>query len=405
MMECLLKNTINLNNNPRSSGNPRMEISGTNGFNNIYIGWDDRGGGIYDVSYKRSIDSGRSFENTMQINSNNNHDAINLGIAASRSDVYFIWRQGPPFSSDIFYRKSPDGGRTLGPIIDLSQNNGDSTLADIVASGNNVYVVWQDRTPGNYDIFYRRSTNNGDNFEDIINVSHNSGFSGASQVYASSSLFVFISMVDRVYVTWVDSGGVGGHEDIFYTWNSTTIPATGGSPLILPRGPSVAVYCNNFSFVVYERSFTHPTTFNVVDSKGNIVSMSKEPVPPNSSFRFDLSGYPPGTYTLNVYENVTKGIPRLVVSQSIHTPCLKDVKGEEYVPYWVLFPETEDIIDHEPSPENETTLKLKPQLSGNITSPSISPTISPSKNQSFATNETVTMSSINNLILPYITKN
>jgi hypothetical protein len=73
------------------------------------------------------------------------------------------------------------------------------------------------------------------------------------------------------YVTWVDSGGVGKNEDIFYTWNSTAIPATGGLPLILPRVPSVAVYCNNFSFVVYERSFTHATTFNVVDSKGNIV--------------------------------------------------------------------------------------------------------------------------------------
>ena len=99
-----------------------------------------------------------------------------------------------------------------------------------------------------------------------------------------------------------------------------------------------------------------------------------------------------------MYENVTKGIPRLVVSQSINTPCFKDVKGEEYVPYWVLFPQKEDIFDHGPSPENETTLKLKPKLSENITSPSIiSPTIIPSKNQTLAINETAAMSSANNL--------
>ena len=43
----------------------------------------------------------------------------------------------------------------------VSKNNGTSQLPQIAAQGNNVYVVWQDNTPGNYDILLKRSPNNG----------------------------------------------------------------------------------------------------------------------------------------------------------------------------------------------------------------------------------------------------
>ena len=40
-------------------------------------------------------------------------------------------------------------------------------------------VVWVDNTPGNYDIFYRRSTNSGASFGSTANLS-NSGASSFS---------------------------------------------------------------------------------------------------------------------------------------------------------------------------------------------------------------------------------
>ena len=48
----------------------------------------------------------------------------------------------------------------------------------IAVSGNNVHVVWDDNTPGNFDILYKRSTDGGASFtEPIKNLSGNAGTS------------------------------------------------------------------------------------------------------------------------------------------------------------------------------------------------------------------------------------
>ena len=48
--------------------------------------------------------------------------------------------------SDIFIRTSNDNGKTFGEEINLSNSTGiQSTRAEIVASGDNVYVSWWDK--------------------------------------------------------------------------------------------------------------------------------------------------------------------------------------------------------------------------------------------------------------------
>ena len=46
----------------------------------------------------------------------------------------------------------------FGRTVNLSNNGGDSggIGQGVAASGNDVYVVWRDNTPGSYDIFYRK---------------------------------------------------------------------------------------------------------------------------------------------------------------------------------------------------------------------------------------------------------
>ena len=46
--------------------------------------------------------------------------------------------------------RSTDGGLTFSaPPENLSENTGSSTEPQISVEGNNVYVVWEDDTPGN----------------------------------------------------------------------------------------------------------------------------------------------------------------------------------------------------------------------------------------------------------------
>jgi len=59
----------------------------------------------------------------------------------------------------------------------------ESDSSDVsAASGSNRFVVWQDGTPGNYDVLSRRSTNNGATWDTIRNLSNNAGISSFPQL-------------------------------------------------------------------------------------------------------------------------------------------------------------------------------------------------------------------------------
>jgi hypothetical protein len=89
-----------------------------------------------------------------------------------------------------------DGGATFGDTINLSNNLGISHHPAIAISGENVYVVWHDETPGNFDILHRRSTDGGANFvEPIKNLSNNPDRSFSPAIAVSGN---------NVYIVWQD---------------------------------------------------------------------------------------------------------------------------------------------------------------------------------------------------------
>ena len=110
--------------------------------------------------------------------SNDAGDSLIPAIAVSGNNVHIVWHDTTPGNSDILYRRSTDGGATFGSTINLSNNAGNSCYPAIAVSGNNVHVVWEDDTPGNIDILYKRSTDGGASFtEPTKNLSNNAGSS------------------------------------------------------------------------------------------------------------------------------------------------------------------------------------------------------------------------------------
>ena len=114
-----------------------------------------------------------------------------------------------PGNSDILFRKSIDGGNNFGNTLFLSKNHGRSFSPQIAASGNNVYVVWADNTTvnGNSDIFFRKSTDGGNTFSFKLNISNTTGGSFSPQIVVS----------DNVYVVWADNTTLTGNEDILFS--------------------------------------------------------------------------------------------------------------------------------------------------------------------------------------------
>jgi hypothetical protein len=143
--------------------------------------------------------------------------------SASGSNRFVVWTQQntEDVLSDISFRRSTDNGATWQPVINISNNAGFSFSPQIAVSGSNVYVVWEDETPGNYEVLLRRSSDNGATWGSIVNLSKNPGTSTDPQIAASGS---------SVYVVWTQVAIDEGPSDILFrkssddgaTWGSKT---------------------------------------------------------------------------------------------------------------------------------------------------------------------------------------
>ena len=192
----------NLSNNTGGSFNPEIAISGTN----VYVIWEDDTPGNQDILFARSTNNGQTFSTPLINISQNTGRSFSSEILAQGNSVYVVWEDDTPGNSDIFFAVSNNNGVSFGTPINISNNSGDSIFPDIGVSGNNVYVVWNDFTPGNEDILFARSINNGQTFSTPpINISQNSGDSFGPLIAVEGN---------NVYVAWDDE--TPGNSDIFF---------------------------------------------------------------------------------------------------------------------------------------------------------------------------------------------
>ena len=101
---------------------------------------------------------------------------IHTSTTAANNDLYVLWSDNSTGNFDVFYKRSIDGGSTFEDTVNLSNNTGDSVIptdSSIVSIDGNLYVIWIDDTTGISDVFYKRSTDGGSTFEDTVNLSNN----------------------------------------------------------------------------------------------------------------------------------------------------------------------------------------------------------------------------------------
>ncbi len=171
-------NVTYLNNNGQE-GYPAVLTNG----GNVYLFWQTGGNNTKDIMFAHSIDGGTTFSNPVNL-SNNNFPSDNYylykQVASSGNNVYVTWEKRNPGNSEIFFRMSSDNGESFGNTVDLSEdldsvikNETGSTWVNfdrpqMIASGNNVYIGWMNNYEGNNDVFFRTSSDGGNTFENAI---------------------------------------------------------------------------------------------------------------------------------------------------------------------------------------------------------------------------------------------
>jgi Neuraminidase (sialidase) len=202
-----------LSNDPAYSGIPSIAVWNQN----VHVVWEDNrnnpaNGSIY---YKRSTDGGNTWGPDIWLTTLFN-DTWDPAVAVNDSVVHVVFYDET--TKDIYYRRSDDNGTSWGPIQRLTNAAGYSRYPSITVSGLNVHITWEDTRDGNFEIYYKRSTDGGNTWEPDVRLTN------ANYNSIGSSVTFFDS---AVYVVWYDKRDL--NEEIYFKRNLT------GNPL-LPTG-------------------------------------------------------------------------------------------------------------------------------------------------------------------------
>jgi hypothetical protein len=240
-----------------NSGGSDLPVITADSNNHIHVVWRDYSLGYYEIYYKRSTDGGATWT-TKRLTYTN--DAQLPAITAdSNNNIYVVYRDFSPGNGEIFYKKSTDGG-TSWTTKRLTYNSGNSWFPNVAVDTNNhVHVVWQDWTPGNAEIYWKMSTNGGATWT-TKRLTYNSGGSVSPGIAVDSD--------DHIHVAWNEY--TPGNPEIYYkrstnggsTWTTKRLAYNSGRSYL----PTMVADPNNNIHVVWHDET--PGNFEIYYKKG-----------------------------------------------------------------------------------------------------------------------------------------
>ncbi len=296
---------------------PSMTVSGST----VQVVWNDDRTGNFEIWYKRSPDNGSTWGPDVQL-TNNSFYSMQPTITALGTDVHVAWhdnRDGEG-GSEIFYKRSTDGGLTWEADTRLTNRTGESRYASLQVTPLAVHLVWSDQHSGNWKIYYKRSTNRGVSWSQDTLISAIYGLSEFSNMAVSGEI---------IHLVWFDSRH--GNWEIYskrsfdqgITWTDDTRLSTGAGtswfPSIAASGYIVHAMWSDLRDENYEIYYTRDSTGNFVGLSTNTGEIPGKfslhqnypnPFNPITKIKFDLPKS--GSATLKIYDALGREAATLV---------------------------------------------------------------------------------------------
>ena len=196
------------------------------GASRVYAAWSQLVGSTTEVYVRRSDDGGQTWGTIVNVTSNQSTTSVKpqLAVAPGASDrVVVAYQTVTGGVRDIIVQVSTDSGATFGSPSSALDSSGDSFHHAIAIRGTTVVVTWEKLDTGNLnrDVMSRASTNGGSSFgaERKINTSTGTRFAGRPQVGITPS--------GGVVWVWREQR-TGATRDIFAAAapDTSTTPAT-----------------------------------------------------------------------------------------------------------------------------------------------------------------------------------
>lgn len=315
-----------------ASWEPDVQLSfGTNSFSEypsiaitgpvVHVVWQDDRDGNKEIYYKRSTNDGVSWEQEMRI-TNSSGSSLHPSIYAPGAYVHVAWSDDRDGNKEIYYKRSLDAGVTWLQDMRLTSDTAESNYPSVSIGGNVVYVVWQDNRTG-WDIYGKRSLDGGSSWESDTRLTNDI----SNSFYPS-----LISSTNILHVVWQDVRD--GNWEIYYkrslndgaTWENDTRLTNSAFdsfyPSVTVSGTAVYVYWQDNRDGNFEMYFKTDPTGNPI----GIVNISSEvpqsfsllqnypnPFNPETNIKFLVSKQ--AFVNIAVYDNLGREITTLVNQQ------------------------------------------------------------------------------------------
>lgn len=212
------ENPLLLSDPSKNSAFPQIETSA----NHVYVAWIEKSqDNSTNIGFSHSDNFGDNFTKPTYLTSAKENTGIPK-ISTDGSDVYLIWEDNSKGGYEILLDKSADSGVSFGKPVNISNNTGSSGAPQLYVQQNKIYVVWMDDSEGVYDIFFTKSDDGGITFGKPVNLSHTKQDSGYPQFAISGN---------DVYVVWTETVS-GENYDILFA-KSTDDGKSFGTPINL----------------------------------------------------------------------------------------------------------------------------------------------------------------------------
>jgi predicted neuraminidase len=190
-----------------TSGNSENPAIGDDSSGNLHVVLQDNTPGNYEIDYKQSTDGGAAWTANKRLTwTAGTSEAPVIGVD-STGYLHVAWVDSTPGNTEIYHKKSTDGGATWGANRRLTYNSVGSYSPDIAAdTSSRVHLVWVDETPGNPDIYYRKSADGGATWTTPLRLTWTPGFSEVPAIGVDSS--------GNLHVVWRDN--TPGNYEIYY---------------------------------------------------------------------------------------------------------------------------------------------------------------------------------------------
>ncbi len=276
---------INLSNSAAVSVRPGLAV---NGAGQVFVAWKDGP----DILFTRSRPTQGSctgpgrleFETPVSLSAGTGTASVAAVAANDSGGVFVAWQAVQlPASSEIWLRRSTDGGQNFLPAVNLSQSDGPSTFPSVAAdNGGGVYVAWGDgslpATPSQPEILFKRSTDFGATFEAFAILSQTPQTNSRSASLATDGSNVLLAWQDGASILYKKFGRLDLLTAVASStaMNLSTGLAGASSPsLAFGDGRISVAFVTSNGPSVYHRWSSDGTTFSAPENlSGAVVSPS-----------------------------------------------------------------------------------------------------------------------------------